>query len=69
MLSEAQIGRHMKEIKMPTGEFKRTDIATEAERDEIIQEFLDDVMTGDPPPVITVEGEPTGPWTVIAKYP
>ncbi len=54
---------------MPTGEFRRTNIPTQAEVDAIKQEFLDDVKTGDPPPVITVEGGPTGPWTVIAKYP
>ncbi len=54
---------------MPTGEFKVTDIPTQDDVEAIKQEFMDGVLTGDPPPVITVEGGPTGPWTVIAKYP
>ena len=52
---------------MPEGEFKVTDIPTQNDVEEIKQEFLDSVMTGDPPPEITVEGD--GPWTVIAKFP
>ena len=52
---------------MPTGEFKVTDIPTQDDVETIKQEFLDGVLTGDPPPNIRVEG--SGPWTVIATYP
>ena len=52
---------------MPTGEFKVTDIPTQADVEAIKEEFLDGVLTDDPPPNIAVEG--TGPWTVIATFP
>jgi hypothetical protein len=52
---------------MPTGKFTVADIPTQADVEEIRQEFEDSVMTGDPPPIITVEGD--GPWTVIATFP
>ena len=54
---------------MPTGEFKVTDIPTQDDVEAVKQEFLDGVLTGDPPPNITVEGEDPGPWTVIATFP
>ena len=52
---------------MPTGEFKVTDIPTQDDVEAIKQEFMDSVLTGDPSPNISVEGD--GPWTVIATFP
>jgi hypothetical protein len=50
---------------MPTGEFKITDIPTQADVDALKTGYALEV----PPPGITVEGEAPGPFTMIARYP